>query len=70
MQTIPEDALRKALDAIGYRLQALHTEPYEKKGFWKAFPVIPRPPFQAPLPARRVPECQKKNATACHLAWM
>ena len=34
---IPEDALRKALDAIGYRLQALHTEPYEKKGFLKAF---------------------------------
>ena len=28
---IPEDALRKALDAIGYRLQALHTEPYEKR---------------------------------------
>lgn len=29
-----ETALRQAVDATGYRVISVQTEPYEKKGFW------------------------------------
>lgn len=32
---IPEENLRSALDATGYRVLSMETAPYEKKGFFK-----------------------------------
>ena len=34
-EAIDEAALRSAVDATGYRVLSMQTEPYEKKGFFK-----------------------------------
>lgn len=34
---IPEEKLRAAVEATGYRVMAIQSEPYEKKGFFSKF---------------------------------
>ena len=34
-EPLDEEALKKAIDETGYRVVAVQTEPYEKKGFFR-----------------------------------
>ena len=36
-EPVDEPKLRDTIEATGYKVTGVLTEPYEKKGFWKAF---------------------------------